>query len=97
MTLPNRIVVSNSVGVRAHSRTKGKVFAVDYGTKEFPFYILSLKGKVGRPKLEDIKGYGVKTKVRIQSVNTGRVRTVTLASLVDRNIRYLGRAEYLYT
>ena len=59
MTLPNRIVVSRALGVRAHSRTKGKVFAVDYGTKEFPFYILSLKGKVGRPKLEDIKGQGL--------------------------------------
>ncbi len=91
-TIPNRIIVSNSLGFRYHAKNPGKLFAMSVKgqDRETVFTVLSLKGSMGRPCKGDTKGFGVKTHAVIRNGFTGRKSTVLLSTLVDRNVRYVG-------
>ena len=92
-----RLAVSAAVNFRNNAKSRDSVFAVKAPRGESCFTVLSVHGKIGRPRLDAMKGYGVQTKVRIQNVRSGKVSTVTLASLVDKGLSYLGKKQYLYT
>lgn len=92
-----RLAVSAAVNFRNNCKDRASVFAVDAPRGESLFTVISVRATRGRPKADEIKGFGVKTKVRVQNVRTGAVKTVALSSLVDRGLRYVGKKQFLFT
>ena len=89
---PNRIIVSQAVGFRAHAKHPGKLFACQRPglDHETVFTVIALSGSAGRPCNGSIKGYGVKTHAVIRDAFSGRKSLIKLSTLVDRGVRYVG-------
>lgn len=97
----NAILVSRSVGFRAHASCPDKVFSYTQGRSSVVFTVVTFKGERGRPRKGAETGYGINTAVVIKVLgNRGkkvvRRSLVTLASLINGNVTYLGTKETVF-
>jgi len=97
----NAVLVSRALGFRAHATSREKVFAYIKGRSEVVFTVVTLKGERGRPRKGAENGYGVNTVVVIKVLgNRGkkvvRRSLVSLASLVNGNVTYLGTKKTVF-
>lgn len=97
----NAVLVSRAIGFRAHATSCEKVFVYTQGRSEVVFTVVTLKGERGRPRKGAENGYGVNTAVVIKVLgNRGkkvvRRSLVSLASLVNGNVTYLGTKKTVF-
>lgn len=90
----NSVFVSKLLGLRTKAQNPSNIFAMDYNGRTEFVMIEGMVGRKGRPGLKkQTVGFGCQTHTILRNLVTGRKSTVLLSTLIDRNLRKLGKAK----
>lgn len=95
---PNaNLLVSYAIALSVGTRTKGAVLTIPHGTGETVVVVTRpAKGKRGRPKADDPKGFGSRTKLTVKNHRTGTVKETTIQNLINLGARCVGFKEQVF-
>ena len=82
---------------RINARNPLKVFSIKLGRGEGLYTVVSIKGKRGAPRKDEVNTQmGYRTSVILKNCNTGKLRTIMLNDLIAKGVRYRGFLGNLY-